>query len=137
MAAPASPAVIMLFRSLMRWTRRAPMREAVFELNMTLDNSLAARWPKEPPRNAAGIAAAIRVAFRDPAIKEEEGITQAFALLRALEGYTSHVQSLAEQHAEHSDRSGVKFSVGQVLPRLLATCRSILKAHFGPIFLFF
>ena len=123
--APAKPAVIMLYRSLLRWTNRAPMRDAVFDLPL-LDNSLAARWPKEPPRNAAGVAAAVRAAFRDPTIKEDEGVSQAFELLRALDGYTENVESLAEQRADHSDRSGVEFSVGQVLRHKQFAFRGII-----------
>eukprot|EP01043_Picozoa_sp_COSAG02_P027666 COSAG02_NODE_1643_length_11528_cov_19.259865_10_plen_487_part_00 len=113
----ATNPVIMLYRSLLRWTRRPAVKDAVFELPL-LDDSLRSRWPTAPVRSATGVAQAIRRAFReddlDPS-NPEVGIEQAFALLRALQGYTKYIEELAEQREDHSDRSGIMYSIGDVL----------------------
>lgn len=110
-----NPAVAMLYRSLLRWTQRPAVRDAVFELPL-LDDSLRSRWPTAPLSSATAVAQAIRRAFREENPHgPDAGVAQAFTLLRALQGYTQHIEGLAEQRCEHSDRSGIMYSVGDVL----------------------
>ena len=110
----ANPAAVMLYRSLLRWTRSTPVKDAAFDLPL-LDSALESRWPTTPVCSAAGVAAAVRSAFREEVADPEAGVAQAFVLLRSLQGYTQHIEELAKQRADHSDRAGVAYSVGEVL----------------------
>jgi hypothetical protein len=120
----------MLYRSLLRWTRSTPVKDAAFDLPL-LDSALESRWPTTPVCSAAGVAAAVRSAFREEVADPEAGVAQAFVLLRSLQGYTQHIEELAKQRADHSDRAGVAYSVGEVLRHKQFAFRGVVMG-WGP-----
>ena len=110
-----------LYRSLMRWTRTPLARETRFIIPLVAP-ALEAQLPSQRPRNAEGVRAAIRRAFRAP----DDGAAGAPALgarldlgfdaLRALhEVVEPQLHTLRRRHEASAARDGVRFRIGQVV----------------------